>query len=94
MPQPLAAVARCLTLSQLIAFPASTDTKLEGIWGMALDATGSILTPASKLSADHLPRGDDAITFDGQGVWVTGTDGKLVVSFVDEGLGFRRARVP
>jgi hypothetical protein len=62
-----------------------------GVYAMLIDAAGNALRGPQLLTTDHhLSRGDDAFLLDGRAAWMTGVaaEGKLLLHFVDEGLGY------
>ncbi|MGB9751046.1 hypothetical protein [Roseiflexus castenholzii] len=62
-----------------------------GVYGMLIDAQGSILIPAKLLTTSHLPRGDDAVFFQNGAAWVTGDAARrnLSIHLVDATLQYR-----
>lgn len=67
----------------------------DGTFGMVVDLGGEILVTPAMLTSDHLPRGDDAVAFQGHAVWVTGDRDlrALYVHHVDGELMYRRVTV-
>lgn len=64
----------------------------DGTFGMMLDAAGEVLLEEKLLTDSHLPRGDDAIRWGKQAVWVTGDEekGQLWLHVVDASLQYER----
>lgn len=62
-----------------------------GVYGMLIDSRGTTLIPAKLLTMSHLPRGDDAVFFQGGAAWVTGdaVQRKLFIHLVDATLQYR-----
>ncbi|MEX1366677.1 MAG: hypothetical protein AB1Z98_26360 [Nannocystaceae bacterium] len=69
----------------------STPNAFDGTWAMVIDATGSPLVEARKLSDSHLPRGDDGFALDGEAAWITGVAEarQLIIHIVDAELSYR-----
>lgn len=67
----------------------------DGTYGMVIDVSGEAVVAPAMLTSDHLPRGDDAIAFGGDVVWVTGDREAraLYVHHVDATLAYRRVTV-
>lgn len=51
-----------------------TDDTFDGTWAMVIDATGSVVAVATRVSDDHLSRGDDAVALGSRAVFVTGDE--------------------
>lgn len=48
------------------------SSSFEGTLAMRVDGAGTVLAPAAQVSTTHLPRGDDAFVYEGQGCWLSG----------------------
>ncbi len=64
----------------------------DGTFGMVLDAAGEVLLKEKLVTDSHLPRGDDAIPWGKQAVWVTGDEdkGQLWLHLVNASLEYER----
>ncbi len=49
-----------------------TSPTFDGTYAMRIDGSGAVLASATQVSTHHLPRGDDAFVYEGEGCWVTG----------------------
>lgn len=67
------------------------DDTFQGVYGMVIDANGSILQAARLITNQHhLPRGDDAFLLNNRAAWMTGNAAarKLYIHFVDASLNY------
>jgi formylglycine-generating enzyme required for sulfatase activity len=55
--------------------------QFQGVYGMVIDAQGSVLrNPTLLTDQHHLPRGDDAFFLDGRAGWLTGDPGNVALN--------------
>lgn len=47
-------------------------SSFEGTFAMRVDGDGTALAPAAQVATSHLPRGDDAFVYEGEGCWLSG----------------------
>lgn len=68
--------------------PGQRREQFVGTFGLEIDAGLQVLTPTTRLSEGHIPRGDDLLSLGDRAVWAYGDEeqGTLELEFVGPGL--------